>query len=58
MCEIFKIINGMTSEYLGKLVVTVKQIPHESSSVLPLDLPKVRTVLYGQRSFFYMREQD
>ena len=38
MCEIFKIINGMTPEYLGKLV-TVKEIPHESRSVLPLDQP-------------------
>ncbi len=52
MCEIFTIINGMTAEYLGKLV-TLKDIPLESRSVIPLFRPKVRTVLYGQRRFRY-----
>ncbi len=56
MCEIFKSINGMTPEYLGNLV-TVKEIRYESRPVIPLHQTKVRTVLYGHRSFD-MREQN
>ncbi len=50
MCEIYNIINGMAFEYLR---VTIKEIPHESRSVIPLDQPKVRTVLYGKEGIRY-----
>ncbi len=48
MCEIYKIINGMSPGYLR--IVTLKEIPYESRSVVLLDQPKIRTVLYDQRS--------
>ena len=51
MCEIYKIINGMSSEY--SQLVNLKEIPYETRSVVPLDQPKIRTVLYGQRSIRY-----
>ncbi len=34
----------MAFEYLWKIVI-LKEIPHESRTVLPLDQPKVRAVL-------------
>ena len=49
MCEIYKIITGMSSEYLRQLV-NLKEMPYETGSVAPLDQPKIRTILYGQRS--------
>ncbi len=52
MCEICTIINGMSPEYLRQLV-TLKEIPYETRSLVPLDQPKIRTVLYAQRSIRY-----
>ncbi len=52
MGEIYNIMNGMSTEYLRQ-PFTVKEIPYESRSVMPFDQPKIRTVLYGQRSIRY-----
>ncbi len=46
MYEIYKIIYGMSPEYLRQLF-TLKEIPYETRSAVPLDHPKIRTVLYG-----------
>ncbi len=54
MCEIYTIINEMSPEYLRQLhVANLKEIPYETRSVVPLDQPKIRTVLFGQRSIRY-----
>ncbi len=55
MCEIYKIINGMSPAYL--LLVTLKEIPYETKSTVALDQPKTRTVFYGQRSIRYEAER-
>ena len=51
MCEIYKIVNGMAPEYLQLFIV--KEVLYESKTVLHLDQPKVRTVLYSKESIRY-----
>ncbi len=52
MCEVFKAVNDTRPEYLKKYF-TLKDHIHETGTVMPLVVPKFKSVKFGKRSRSY-----